>query len=119
MFTRSIITATATLLVTSPTAFAHDQVVTKEEVGKEVGLCVDRIGNRADYENAHRVVHRVVDISQKNIAEQQLRIDTLVFAADDTAAIRQYASTCVTHGPLKVVSFRIEETADPALTAGL
>ena len=119
MFTRSIITAFATLLITSPTAFAHDQVVTKDEVGQEIGLCVDRIGSRADYENARRVVHRVVDISQKNIAEQELRIDTLVFAADDTALLRQYASTCVTHGPLKVVSFRIEETPDPALTADL
>ena len=59
MFTRSIITAFATLLITSPTAFAHDQVVTKDEVGQEIGLCVDRIGSRADYENARRVVHRV------------------------------------------------------------
>ena len=119
MFTRSIITAAAALLVSSPAAMAHDQVVTKDEAGKEIGLCVDRIGSRANYGNARRVVHRVVDISQKNIAEQQLRIDTTVFATDGTAVLRQYASTCVTHGPLKVISFRIEESRDPALAADL
>jgi len=112
------IMAIAAILFTSP-AGAYDQPATERNLDREIGLCVARIGDRANYNDAVRVVHRVVKAEQVNLAEQQFNIDTIVLAGDENAVIRAYSSTCVTMGPVRVVRFRIDETAGPSYSAGL
>ena len=90
------------------TAAAHEPGV--KGMDTEIGMCVAEVGRRADYGEARRVVHRVVDIEQKNIAEQSISIDTLVYTADGET---------VTRGAFKVVSFRIEETDRQRYSAAL
>jgi len=99
------------------TAVAHEPGVTGMD--EEIGMCVAEVGKRADYGDARRIVHRVVDVEQKNIAEQRISIDTLVYTADGEAVSREYASRCVTRGALKVVSFRIEEMERRRYSAAL
>jgi hypothetical protein len=64
-------------------------------------------------------VHRIIDIDQKNLAEQRISIDTLVFTADGDTVTREYASRCVTRGALKVVSFKIQEKERQRFSASL
>ena len=99
------------------TAAAHEPGV--KGMDTEIGMCVAEVGKRADYEGARRVVHRVMDVDQKNLAEQRIDIDTLVYTADGETVTREYASRCVTRGALKVVSFRIEETDRQRYSAAL
>lgn len=77
--------------------------------GKEIQICVAEIRKRADYGDATRVVHTVA-AEQKNIAEQQFRINTLVYSGSKETAVREYYSLCVTRGPIELVSFRIDGT---------
>lgn len=111
------------LLVTAASTFASAPVPAHEITGanikmdREIEMCVAEVGKRANYDDARRVLHRVMSVNQKNLAEQEIRIDTLVYATDSQVTSRQYASTCVTRGPLKVVKFRIAETAGPAYSA--
>lgn len=108
--------ALATAVMAS-TAAAHDSGVKGMDV--EIGMCVAEVGKRADYTGARRVVHRVLDIEEKNIAEQRISIDTLVFTAGGESVTREYASRCVTRGAFKVVSFEIEETERQRYSAAL
>lgn len=102
--------ALAAATVGSTPALAHDPVEGARNMDREIGMCVAEVGKQADYDEARRVVHKVVDIEQKNLAEQRIRIETLVYTADGDAWSREYASNCVTRGALKVVSFDIAET---------
>ena len=102
--------ALAAVTIGSTPAFAHDPVEGARYMDHEIGMCVAEVGKQADYSGARRVVHKVVDIEQKNLAEQRIRIETLVYTAVGDAWSREYASNCVTRGALKVVSFDIAET---------
>jgi len=68
-----------------------------------------KIMDREDYSSASRIVHMIMDAKQKNLAQQQFRINTLIYAGDGEAAIREYRSTCVTHGVLNIVKFEIDQ----------
>lgn len=103
---RSLFLVLAAVAVVS-TAIAHEPGL--RGMGEEIGMCVAEVGKRADYADARRVVHRVVDVNQKNLAEQRIDIDTLVYKADGETVTREYASRCVTRGAFKVVSFTIKE----------
>jgi trehalose-6-phosphate synthase len=76
----------------------------------EIQACVAEVGKHADYSGAKRVVHMIMDAKQKNLAQQQFTIDTAVFTAgtdNDSLPAREYRSTCVTQGALKLVDFEI------------
>ena len=103
--------------VMAATAAAHEPGV--KGMDEEIGMCVAEVGKRADYGDARRVVHRIVDVDQKNLAEQRISIDTLVYTADGETVTREYASSCVTRGALKVVSFKIEEKERQRYSAAL
>lgn len=107
------------LAVTSlaSTAVAHEPGV--QGMDTEIGMCVTEVGKRADYGDARRVVHRVIDVDQKNLAEQRISIDTLVYTAEGETVAREYASRCVTRGALKVVSFKIQEKERQSYSAAL
>ena len=100
---------TAATIGSTP-ALAHDSANETRGMDHEIGMCVAEVGRQANYSNARRVVHRIVGIEQKNLAEQRIRIETLVYTAGDDARAREYASNCVTRGALKVVSFDIKES---------
>lgn len=74
----------------------------------EIRICVSELAKRANYTDASRVVH-TVKAEQKNIAEQQFRINTQVFAPGNDGATREYNSVCVTRGPVQLITFRIED----------
>lgn len=78
--------------------------------GKEIQICVAEIRKRANYGEATRVVHTVAE-ERKNIAEQQFRINTLIYSGSKETAVREYYSLCVTRGPIELVSFRIDNVA--------
>ena len=99
------------------TAGAHEPGV--KGMDTEIGMCVTEVVKRANYAEARRVVHRIIDIDQKNLAEQRISIDTLVFTADGDTVTREYASRCVTRGALKVVSFKIQEKERQRFSASL
>ena len=75
----------------------------------EIQMCVAEVGRRADYGNATRVVHKIMEAEQKNIAEQQFTIDTIVFTDSSDVVAREYRSRCVTRGALKLVNFEINQ----------
>jgi len=113
---KAIYLALAAAVIAS-TAAAHEPGVKGMDI--EIGMCVAEVGKRADYEGARRVVHRVVNVDQKNLAEQRISIDTLVYTADGETVTREYASRCVTLGALRVVSFKIEEKERQRYSAAL
>ena len=116
---KGMVLAIGALGAVSAPVEAHDPRDAQSGVDREIEMCVAAVGKRANYDGAKRVLHLVMEINQKNIAEQEIRIDTLVYASDSEFTSRQYASVCVTRGPLKVVTFRIEETAGPDYSATL
>ena len=111
--------ALAVAFIGSTPALSHDLAKGARNMNHEIGMCVAEVGKQADYNEARRVVHKVVDIEQKNLAEQRIRIETLVYTADGDAWSREYASNCVTRGALKVVSFEIAETSATNYSAAL
>ncbi len=110
---RSIQSATA---VAALIALAAPGVV--ESAGKtanrsmetEIQICVSEVGKNANYEHATRVVHMIMAAKQKNLAEQQFTIDTMVFTDNKDAIAREYRTRCVTRGALKLVDFEISQT---------
>ena len=113
----STLFTTLILVLSVPAVASYPE--TERNLDQEIDMCVARIGAQANYDSAARVVHRVVEAEQVNLAEQQFRIDTLVLADDDSVVIRAYNSTCVTMGLLKVVRFHLEESIAPAQSAAL
>jgi len=112
------LTMTAVAIGSTP-GLAHDSSNVARSMDYEIGMCVAEVGKHADYDSARRVVHKVVDVEQKNLAEQRIQIETLVYTAEGDAWTREYASRCVTRGALKVVSFEIEEADTAGLSAAL
>lgn len=106
--------AMALLTLSIPTASESATDRGARRLDREIQICVAEIGKRADYGEAARVVH-TVEAEQKNIAEQQFRINTLVYQGTDETAVREYNSLCVTRGPIELVRFRIDGAGqDPA-----
>ncbi len=104
----SILAATF-LTLTMQTAAESATVENTQIMDREARQCVAEIARRADYSSASRVVHMIMDAKQKNLAQQQFRINTLIYAGDGEALIREYRSTCVTHGVLNIVKFEIDQ----------
>jgi len=101
--------AAAFLVLAMQTAAESATVENTKIMDREAQQCVAEIARRADYSSASRVVHMIMDAKQKNLAQQQFRINTLIYAGDGEAAIREYRSTCVTHGVLNIVKFEIDQ----------
>ncbi len=94
----------------APLSAAADEARAAERLKHEIRICMAELGKRADYDGATRVVH-TVHAEQKNIAERELRIVTAVYTVDAESAARNYASRCVTRGPVKLVKFELEAAA--------
>ena len=75
----------------------------------QIRSCVAAIGSRADYHDAERVVHTVTRLKQRNYAELEIAVDTIVYGSEDT---REYAAACVTDTRGDLVKFRVNPQQD-------
>jgi hypothetical protein len=75
---------------------------------KQVHSCVSEIAKHANYDDASRVTHWVDRLTQKNLAELDIRIETTVYAADGEPATRKYKTSCLIAGMGYLVDFRID-----------
>jgi len=75
---------------------------------EQVRSCVSEIAKHANYNDASRAIHWVDKLTQKNLAELEIRIETTVYAADGELVSRTYRTSCVVAGLGKLVDFRID-----------
>ena len=75
---------------------------------EQVRSCISEIAKHADYDNASQAIHWVDKLTQKNLAELEIRIETTVYAADGERASRKYRTSCVVTGMRNLVDFRID-----------
>ena len=95
-------------LFLSAAATAGTFLAAEEAPIRSVESCVAEIGEHADYSNAGRVRHVVVNTGRRSLA-YKLRIETKVFGAEDDEVIREYTTKCIVYGDNKPVRFRIRE----------
>lgn len=77
---------------------------------REVDTCIAQVNEHADYNDATRVRHTVVEI-KNTFAGYVLAIDTDVFADSGEVAVREYASYCVAKGASKPKRFSIDKVS--------
>ena len=70
--------------------------------------CVAKIGEQANYENAVRVRHEV-DSKERRVGGHTITIDTMIFGADGTEVIREYATICAVSAKSETKAFKIKE----------
>jgi len=75
---------------------------------EQVRSCVSEIAKHADYADASKAVHWVDKLTQKNLAELEIRIETTVYAADGELVSRKYKTSCVVAGMRNLVDFQID-----------
>lgn len=98
-------TAAVLSLLAAP-ALAADDIT----FAKEVDSCIAEINDRADYNDATRVRHTVIEV-KNTFSGYVLSIATDVFAASDDIAIREYATYCVAKGDARPKKFSIDRVS--------
>jgi len=76
---------------------------------EQVRWCVSEISKHANYDDASRAIHWVDELSQKNLVELEIRIETTVYATDGELVSRKYRTFCVVAGLGNLVDFRIDQ----------
>ena len=100
------VAAAITLLFMEGPAAASDNG--KLPYDSEIKSCTAEVAQHANYKDATRVRHTVVNKKRTGIG-YVFTIDTSVFTDSDEFAVREYASYCVAKGEDKPVKFRIDE----------
>ncbi len=80
----------------------------KRRTIKQVRYCVSEIAKHADYDDASRAVHWVEKLTQKNLLEIEIHIETTVYAENGDLATRKYKTSCLIAGMGDLVDFRID-----------
>jgi hypothetical protein len=83
------------------------------EIRSEIDSCVAAVAEHANYDDATRVRHEVVDIKERTVG-YKLTIATSVYTESGDAAIRAYATSCVVNGNHVPMIFEISESNDGA-----
>jgi len=96
-----------TLLAFGGTATASDNGTRQ---ASEIRSCISEIGDHANYEDATRVQHMVIQKRRSRLG-YVFTIDTSVYVDIDNEAIRKYASYCVARGENTPVKFSIDEVS--------
>jgi hypothetical protein len=104
---RSAVSVVALVILATPSVAEPAKGGIRKSTDREIQMCVAEIGKRVKYNKAMRVVHMVKE-EQKNIAEQQFRINTAIYDGLTDIAVREYNSLCVTRGPIELVKLRID-----------
>ena len=85
---------------------------------QQVRSCVSEIANHVDYNGASRASHWVNKLTQKNVAELEIRIETTVYVANSETANRKYKTSCVVAGARNLIKFRINLIEPDSKTRG-
>ena len=101
----TVATAIALLTIGGPAAASDND---NKAFESELNSCIAEVNDQANYNDATRVRHNVVEIERIR-RRFVFRINTNVFTKSDEIAIREYASYCVARGDAKPVKFRIDE----------
>ena len=116
MTTRSKPVFTLAVMALFGSVFAGDMAVAssnaEHRVDRQIQACVDEIREHADYASASRIVHSVSRLNQRNAVELEIKVETVVYATDADAAVREYRVSCVTASLGDVVRFRINQSTD-------
>ena len=75
----------------------------------QIRSCVAAIDSQADYHDAERVVHTVTRLKQRNYAELEIAVDTVVYGSKNT---REYEAACVTDTRGDLVQFHFNSQQD-------
>lgn len=89
---------------------ARAATVAESGVASEVNSCVAEVRERLDYTDATRVRHDVTAIERRTVG-YTLKISTSLYGADESDAIRAYATTCIVSGDNPPRKFEIDEAA--------
>jgi hypothetical protein len=111
--------AIAAMLLLAPGSTTRAETEMAERLtNRQIDSCVAEIGKRADYAEAHRVVHLVDRLDQKNLVELEVGITTNVYVGDDEAAARVYRTRCTTDTLADVIKLRVHRSAAAANQRG-
>lgn len=106
--TLSILTAAATMALAGTASAKQGQWT---EIDAEISSCVATVAANANYADATRVRHAVVDVKERTVG-YKLTIETSLYNENGDAAIREYATSCVVNGNNAPLQFSISETGD-------
>ena len=101
----------AALLATAGTATAAP--AGWAEIQTEINSCVAVVAEHANYTDADRVRHAVVDVKERTVG-YKLTIETSIYSDSADTAIREYATSCVVNGNHTPMKFEINESVDDA-----
>ena len=107
---KSILGIAAVLLLAGQ-ASAKEQAWT--EIDAEILNCVAAVGQHANYDDATRVRHAVIDVKERTVG-YKLTIETSLYNESGETAIREYATSCVVNGNNAPLQFDINETRNDA-----
>ncbi|MGI9200015.1 MAG: hypothetical protein ACR2QL_03070 [Woeseiaceae bacterium] len=99
----------ATILFISGQASAKQEQWT--EIDAEINSCVEVVAERANYDDATRVMHAVVGVKERTVG-YKLTIETSLYNENSDSAIREYATSCVVNGNNIPLQFSISESMD-------
>lgn len=104
----STLTAAATLVLAGTASAKQEQWT---EIDAEISSCVATVAANANYDDATRVRHAVVDVKERTVG-YKLMIETSLYNENGNVAIREYATSCVVNGNNVPLQFSISETGD-------
>jgi hypothetical protein len=102
-----LIAATALFLSSGLAMASEDYGVA---FSKEANSCIAAVNEHADYDDATRVKHDVVEL-KNTFSGYVLEIETKVFGDSGDIAVRQYSSHCVARDDNAPRKFSIEEVS--------
>lgn len=81
---------------------------TTEASPRSVDACLEQVADSADYANARSIVHNV-ETEDRRISGHKMSIQTIMYAADGTTVVREYASSCAINGQDEIQRFKIRQ----------
>lgn len=111
MMTRSKHVTSLLTLVMFALAFVCDASLASDRSRRadatDIRACIVEISKEADYSDASRVMHWVVGLKHRNVAELEVRIETWVYEDSDAEPAKEYTTSCVTGALGGLVRFRM------------
>ena len=100
------IVALFVLALICDTSVAADRDMKRAD--KDIRTCISEVSKNANYADASRVVHWIIELDQRNLTEFEIRIETSVYHDENAEMPDEYRASCVTGELGKLVSFRID-----------
>ena len=103
------ITTISLFLSSGATAVATE--LDEVDFAAEARTCIAAVNENADYRNAVRVQHHVVELNN-TLLGYVLNIDTKVFVDSGDIAMKEYSSYCMARGDHAPSKFNIRDAGD-------